>query len=1353
MYNETIGVRLKAEGYDTFVKELQDAQMRVRTLSGKEFTVNLRASAKELKRTLKELDHEIKGLTRREQTVRLTLQDLNARKKATQVGTDARKRIEEEIAKTEAEIRHIRADKTALNIMRDEVKNALEGIDVNWGATFKKGKSFQGMIGTALETIGNAFTSIGNNPISQALTGMLYQVGYNVTNTMSQGLTESINRYDIVRTYPKILKRAFGDGSADQAAASIDKLQEAVLGMPTSLDTLVDAAQKYALVMNDIEKGTSLAIAADSAFLASGATDTQRYQGIMQINDLISGKELNAREWMSLISAMPVGIRKVAEHLNRGGEEYKNFINDLKQNKIPNDVFVDALIAVGDLNGELRELAELGAKDKVSTGITIIRQAFARLGESVIDAFDNSLRNITGKGLVENLWDVRLAIDKISAEIVNWINNNQDKIKAAIDAIKNFDYMEFLKGFATGLIDGLKLIGKALNTLGGIDERKVGRFLGIAPMLGRFITTLGQFVKGTSPLGGLATVAGVFLVKRGGLGTLFAGLKNVFGGGGVAGMAEAAGGAGMMREASANLANNVLGLMKNLAGLIAIAGEIAILVRVIKDIGESMKEIGKLKVNWVQAAKTLYGISGVIAAVMLLGLGASKIASVMGQIALGVGLIGLVFTEIAAFAALDTYLFKKTANNIKQIAQSLDEAGKILANFHWRSGSFDDLTKAIADMATVTESVGLRESVINKWTSGNMAKMTKNILNIAKTLGEIGKVASEIESPPETALTAIKDSAKFIGDIASLFAGEELDRVFRLGGLDGGEIGKKQANNLNDIIRNMKSVIDNIIAIIDAMKASEDKLAGLLTANGRRGRDVTYLDTLQEDFATFTEKLAEVFDSIIKNLDEPLMNRADEVSGITKNIASTINNIGAIVDAMNSAKDKVKAIITRGGKHSAEIDEIQTNFYTFTTKLQEFFSEIAVKLSPFTADATAEIKDKADNIKGTFEAINQIIVALTDFKTKYSQLMSGGRGQGQSTLGALTTNIGTITTYMQDIADKIKGVTVEEGMADNVESLRLAMEKMVGVVVAFQKIKTEIEKLGDTSIGNTIAQIVSEIANALTGIDQDAGLAVKVEAFRTSLTNLQTAISGFGGAGLNLSFVGLSESIRAVGTALDEVTGKMEGVGQKWHDGLVKGLNMGNVLKVIDKSLTGFGWSMKGFSAGMQYRRGVMSALSNLSVTISATMNASAVWWELARIRASAANIRVGGSSAFASRLFASTGGYITAAGLLYRAMGGRIFKTRGTDRIPVMASAGEYMMNRRAVGKYGVGFMQRLNNLDLNGALQSLSVRMGGMLPNVGRSVINNTTNNNQSVAQYISTNNPNYSYRRANRFVRSLS
>jgi hypothetical protein len=67
---------------------------------------------------------------------------------------------------------------------------------------------------------------------------------------------------------------------------------------------------------------------------------------------------------------------------------------------------------------------------------------------------------------------------------------------------------------------------------------------------------------------------------------------------------------------------------------------------------------------------------------------------------------------------------------------------------------------------------------------------------------------------------------------------------------------------------------------------------------------------------------------------------------------------------------------------------------------------------------------------------------------------------------------------------------------------------------------------------------------------------------------------------------------------------------------------------------------------------------------------------------------------------------------------------------------------------------MRRVNNLDIVGAMRELSAKAGSVVSNAKQTVINNniTNNNSPTINQNIQTNNPNFAFKRANRFVTAL-
>ena len=95
-----------------------------------------------------------------------------------------------------------------------------------------------------------------------------------------------------------------------------------------------------------------------------------------------------------------------------------------------------------------------------------------------------------------------------------------------------------------------------------------------------------------------------------------------------------------------------------------------------------------------------------------------------------------------------------------------------------------------------------------------------------------------------------------------------------------------------------------------------------------------------------------------------------------------------------------------------------------------------------------------------------------------------------------------------------------------------------------------------------------------------------------------------------------------------------------------------------------------------------------------------------------------------------------------YRANGGSIFRPRGTDTVPTMLTEGEYVINRMASNALGYDVLQRLNHLDIPGAIRGLYSR-------ASTNTVNNTKNANVTVNNY---NAPDVGFAKASRWVQQL-
>ena len=192
-----------------------------------------------------------------------------------------------------------------------ELQYALNNFSpATFGQVFNKISSIVGHIGSAMQSFGNALTRL-TSPFQRFTSGLIMGAGYKALGKFTEGLSSAFSRADTMRKYPRVME-AMGYSSED-AEASITKLDQAVQGLPTKLDDIVGMAQRFTSTVGDMNKGTDIAIAANNAFLASMSTETQKYQGMMQLQDVIGGKKMSAKEWQSLANSMMPAIRMMGE--------------------------------------------------------------------------------------------------------------------------------------------------------------------------------------------------------------------------------------------------------------------------------------------------------------------------------------------------------------------------------------------------------------------------------------------------------------------------------------------------------------------------------------------------------------------------------------------------------------------------------------------------------------------------------------------------------------------------------------------------------------------------------------------------------------------------------------------------------------------------------------------------------------------------------------------------------------------------------------------------------------------------------------------------------------------------------
>lgn len=295
---------------------------------------------------------------------------------------------------------------------------------------------------------------------------VLNQISSNFTSGFSQG----VERFDILRSFPAVMESI--GYSADEASMSMNRLYQSVLGLPTSFGDIVENAQFFTLVFDDLEKATNLAIAANNSFVASGANSQQISSGMRQLQYIIEGTKLRSTQWYSLIRSMPLALREVAKALDY--PDFSKFTEDLMSGTIESETLIDTLIDVGLHSEKLGGIIDV-MKGRITAALENVTNAGRRMGSTLLETLDTVLQREGGKGITENIRGISGVIDHITEVASNWISEHGEEIQSLVDKFFNIDWASIVPGFLEGLVDvankALDNIGKWIEDIGGILDK------------------------------------------------------------------------------------------------------------------------------------------------------------------------------------------------------------------------------------------------------------------------------------------------------------------------------------------------------------------------------------------------------------------------------------------------------------------------------------------------------------------------------------------------------------------------------------------------------------------------------------------------------------------------------------------------------------------------------------------------------------------------------------------------------------------------------------------------------------------------------------------------------------------
>lgn len=310
------------------------------------------------------------------------------------------------------------------------------------GAGAQAGASLQAGISTKTAAIAGAVAGIAASAVNRAM------------NLVGNSIGDAISRVDTLARFPTVMKNL--GYSAEGAAQQVNRIAKELIGLPTSLDSLVTFVQRVAPVSSSLKEATDLALAFNNAVLAGGGPTYRQADAIEQFSQMLAKGKPDMMAWRTLQEAMPATLGQIAKQLGITSGNTLDLYDALMDGKIGFDDFTDAVIKLNSKGLPGFKNFEDQAKDAtagIATGIqnaqTAITRGLAKIMQTVGQKnISNAIADIGAafETVLTKIATILPPVLKTLGDFVGFVARNKDVflsvavgIGAAVVALKTYN--------------------------------------------------------------------------------------------------------------------------------------------------------------------------------------------------------------------------------------------------------------------------------------------------------------------------------------------------------------------------------------------------------------------------------------------------------------------------------------------------------------------------------------------------------------------------------------------------------------------------------------------------------------------------------------------------------------------------------------------------------------------------------------------------------------------------------------------------------------------------------------------------------------------------------------------------
>lgn len=632
----------------------------------------------------------------------------------------------------------------------------------------------------------------------------------------------------------------------------------------------------------------------------------------------------------------------------------------------------------------------------------------------------------------------------------------------------------------------------------------------------------------------------------------------------------------------------------------------------------------------------------------------------------------------------DTSAIDEKISNLTNVMNSLKKLGNDswLDSINFISKGLEALTSKLdgasldAKFKSFTKLIDFVKKISDlKLDDAGLEALETKLENLKKTLQTVSKF--KVDTPPD-----IKDDV-----------------------LKGYENFKKLTDKIKGITDSLNNIPDglDISSKIESVKNALSKISELATLD-IFGKDTPFNKDVTSNIKSVTEFTSKL-SSIASSLNE--INSIEDLSGIP-----------AKIEQLRQALQSITQAGENGGSLMSMFDAFKGK--SDYGKLAEEASNMINSLKTI-ADALSQIPDliniEGSGIETRVAKIQSVLKSLTDSDTGSFIQDIGKLAKVSEAVGQVTSVVNSFKTMAETLMTIPDLINVEgSGIETRVAKIKSVLQSLAssddsGLTTSLQN----IQKLSSNIM--SAVQAVNNILIIANAINQFPE--VNADNFNNSINAIKTAIESLSGINDNDAIVGnltnILNTINQIQTALAQFASMASSLGQQSGSNFSNGFVSGLGSRIVDKmneqknQIENLGWEALGASISSKIANGfdVSSVLNKIQQIQSA----------IDSLRGKTVDITINETTVKSTKK-RQHGGIIPEYHSTGGVVGRRSFASLGTDTIPAMLTAGEYVLKRSVSSMLGKQFLDNLNQMNLTQALKALA-------GHTGHSVVNNTTNN----------------------------